>query len=350
MARTTACFALGIASFLLLGELVLQVLPVSSSTATGYYLDPNILSYPSGHSWTNSTGWDLRNPQHQRSNNAGFLAHRDFNRNPRAVALIGDSFVEASMLDADERPGQQLERAMANGRPVFAMGAPGSALLDYAERIRLAQSRYGVRDFVLLMERGDVRQSLCGSGNIHGPCLDRETLAPRTESQPPPGAIKRIMRHSALAQYVFGQLKFDPHRLWRQAVAQSRPVAPVPATDAGAPKTASAVPDLLPAAQEAVVSTFFNRIEGKVAGKLVIVLDSDRGAMYRGQAAADPMRSQFISLARSHGAIVVDTETIFRAQLARSPLKLDVSPSDAHFNALGVQLVAQAAAQALREN
>ena len=350
MSRTTACFALGVASFLLVSELVLQVLPVSSATATGYYLDPYILTYPPAHTWTNSTGWDLRNPQHQRSNNAGFLAHRDFERNSRAIALIGDSFVEASMLDADQRPGQQLERALADGRPVFTMGGPGSALLDYAERIRLAQARYDVRDFVLLMERGDVRQSLCGSGNIHGPCLDRQTLAPRTELQPPPDAIKRMMRHSALAQYVFGQLKFEPHRLWRQAVAQSRPVAPAAAIDADTSKTASAVPDLLPAEQEAVISTFFNRIEGKVAGKLVFVLDSDRGAIYRGQMIADPIRERFIAIARSHGAIVVDTEAIFRAQLARSPLKLDVSPSDGHFNALGVQLVAQAAAQALREN
>lgn len=350
MSRTATCFALGVASFLLVSELALRVLPVSTSTATGYYLDPNILTYPPGHTWTNSTGWDLRDPQHQRSNNVGFLAHRDFDRNPQAIALIGDSFVEASMLNADDRPGQQLERALANGRPVFTMGAPGSALLDYAERIRFAQSRYGVRDFVLLMERGDVRQSLCGSGNIHGPCLDPQTLAPRTELRPPPDAIKRILRHSALAQYVFGQLKFDPHRLWQQAIAQSRPVSPSPMTDAGAPKAQSKLPDLLPAAQEAVVSTFFNRIEGMVAGKLVIVLDSDRAAIYRGQAAADSVRAQFISLARSHGAIVVDTETIFRAQFARSPLKLDVSPSDSHFNALGVQLVAQAAAEALRDN
>ena len=350
MSRTAVCFVLGIASFLLVGELALRVLPVSTSTASGYYLDPNILTYPPGHSWTNSTGWDLRDPQHQRSNNAGFVAHRDFDRNPRAVALIGDSFVEASMLDADQRPGQQLERALADGRPVFTMGAPGSALLDYAERIRLAQSRYGVRDFVLLMERGDVRQSLCGSGNIHGPCLDPQTLAPRTELRPAPDAIKRTLRHSALAQYVFSQLKLDPHRLWQQAIAQSRPVSPSPIADAAAPLMQSNLPDLLPAAQDAVVSTFFNRIEGKVAGKLVIVLGSDRAAMYRGQATVDPMRARFIALARSHGAIVVDTETIFRAQWARSPLKLDVSPSDSHFNALGVQLVAQAAAEALREN
>ncbi|MDO8450868.1 MAG: hypothetical protein Q7T10_18910 [Rhodoferax sp.] len=349
MARIVFHFLLGLAGFLVFCELALQVLPVSTATATGYHLDPLILTYPPRHAWTIATGWDLRNAQNNRSNNVGFLAHRDFAPDPRAVALIGDSFVEASMLAADDRPGQQLERGLGD-RPVFTMGGPGSALLDYAERIRLAQLRYGVRDFVLLMERGDVRQSLCGSGNIQGPCLDRMTLAPRTEIQAPPSAARRILRHSALAQYVFGQLKFDPDRLWRQAIAQSRPVAvPAPETTGWwAPQAALA--DMPSPGLDAVVTTFFARIEGKVAGKLVIVLDSDRTAMYRGQPTDDAARARFIAMARAAGAIVIDTEPLFRAQLARSPLKFDVGPYDGHLNALGVRIVTQAAAEALHNH
>ena len=316
---------------------------------TGYHLDPLIITYPAQHSWTVSTGWDLRNAQRHRSNNAGFLAHRDFEVDPRAVALIGDSFVEASMLAADDRPGQQLEHALGD-RPVFTMGGPGSSLLDYAQRIGLAHSRYGVRDFVLLLERGDVRQSLCGSGNIHGPCLDRLTLAPRTETQPPPNAAKRILRHSALAQYVFGQLKFDPGRLWRQAIAQSRPVAAPLSVGVGDRAVQEAAADSPAPGLDEVVATFFARIEGKVAGRLVIVLDSDRAALYRGRPGPDAARTQFIKLARAAGAIVIDTEPLFRAQLERSPLKLDVGPFDGHLNALGVRIVTRAAAQALREN
>ena len=57
-----------------------------------------------------------------------------------------------------------------------------------------------------------------------------------------------------------------------------------------------------------------------------------------------------IAQARAAGAIVIDTEPLFRAQLARSPLKLDVGPYDGHLNALGVRIVMQAAADALRAN
>jgi hypothetical protein len=349
MARAVLHFFLGVVGFLLTLELAFNLLPVSTATAMDYYMDPVIKTYPPRHQWTVSTGWDLRNVQRHRSNNAGFLAHRDFTPDSRAVALIGDSFIEASMLDPATRPGQQLERSLGN-RAVFTLGAPGTALLDYAERIRFAQSRYGVRDFVLLMERGDLRQSLCGSGNVHGPCLDGQTLVPRTETVASPGIAKRILRYSASAQYMVGQLKANPTRLWQQVITQSRPVHPA---KVAVSVSASATPgkfDEAARAQDAVAGAFFERIKGKVAGKLVIVLDSDRAALYRGESVYDDLRARFIGMARAEGAIVVDTEPLFRAQLLRSSLKLDVGPYDGHLNALAVGLVMQAAAQALLED
>lgn len=225
MARTAFHWILGATLLLLVAEVTLRVLPVSTSSQVGYYIDPVILTYPPHHSWTVANSWDLRNSQSHRSNNAGFVADHDFQWKPEAVALIGDSLVESAMLSAPDRPGAQLEKAL-NGRPVFAMGGPGSSLLDYAERIRYASERLGVRDFVVLMERWDLRQSLCGSGNIHGPCIDGATLVARTETMAPPSLVKRILRHSALMQYVFGQLKVTPARLMHSAIAQARPVTP----------------------------------------------------------------------------------------------------------------------------
>ncbi|WP_144264463.1 hypothetical protein [Polaromonas sp. C04] len=331
---------------MLLLEIFFQLLPVSTSTETGYYIDPLILSYPPYHHWTTSTGWDLRNVQRLESNNLGYVANRDFERNANAVALIGDSFVEASMLAAPDRPGAQLERALG-GRPVFAMGNPGTALLDYAERIRFAHTHYGVRDFVVLMERGDVKQSLCGSGNINGPCLDPKTLEPRIEKLPPAGTLKRIFRHSALAQYVFGQLKFSPQQLLRQAFP------PAHGANAASSQPASGAAQMPPGQTasyvDLVTHTFFERIRPYATGRLVIVIDSDRSALAKGQLKPDPSRARFIQLARAAGATVIDTEPLFQAHFARSRLSLDVGPYDGHFNALGVSLVTQAAAAAFAQ-
>ena len=337
MARSFAFWLTGIAGFLLALELLFRILPVSTSTETGYYTDPLILTYPPHHRWTMSTGWDLRNAQTLEANNWGYAAGRDFVRNERAVALIGDSFIEASMLAAADRPGAQLERAL-DFRPVYAMGNPGTALLDYAERIRFAHEQFGVRDFVVLMERGDVLQSLCGSGNTNGPCLDPKTLAPRNETLPVAGATKRILRHSALAQYLFSQLKFNIQKIWRSKPAVLDKIPGAQALNS----PATAMPDV-----DAVSNAFFERIKPHVTGRLVIVIDSDRNALNHSQRAADPAHARFIHLAQAAGVTVIDTEPLFQAHLARSRLKLEIGPYDGHLNKLGISIFVHAAADVI---
>ena len=331
-------------------ELLFRLLPVSTSTETGYYTDPLILTYPSHHRWKRSTGWDLRGPQTVEANNMGYLASREFERNERAVALIGDSYVEASMLYAEDRPDAQLQRAL-DSRPVYAMGMPGTALLDYAERIRFAHEHFGVRDFVVLMERGDIMQSLCGSGNVHGPCLDPKTLAPGVEALPAPGMAKRIFRYSALAQYLFSQLKFTPQKLLQHArtplLSIAAQLSNLTSGSTGASLTgvsATAMPEV-----DAVANAFFARVKPHVLGRLVIVMDSDRSSLYRGKIPADAARAKFMQLASQAGAKVIDTTPLFEAQWAQFPLGFDVGPYDGHLNALGVKLITKAAADVIHQ-
>lgn len=346
MKRNVGYWLAGTLSLLVAVELVLQALPVSSATQTGYHLDPQILTYPPQQEWTTATGWDLRNPQQHRANNAGFLAEHDFVPNPRAVALIGDSFVEASMLPMSERPAAQLERALGD-RPVYALGGPGSALLDYAERIRLATTRYEIRDVVILMERTDAHQSLCGSGNIHSSCIDPKTLEARSEKRPAPGLVKSVLRHSALLQYLGGQLKIQPSLLWRQVLAQSQPVEHDRSSDNDAGMRRS--PDHTLAAQAFVAQTFFDRINGLVRGRLIIVIDANRSAIYGGSSEIDPAREQFISIARERGAIVVDSAPLLAANYKERGLKFEVGPYDRHLNTLGISILMSEAALRLSQ-
>ena len=201
---------------------------------TGFYIDPRIQTYPPHHRFRYSTGWDLRDPQLVTTNNCGFVSDRDFVRDPSAVALIGDSYAEAASLPVPDRPGAQLERALGGGRPVYAMGAAGTALLDYAERIRFAHENFGICDFVIMMERSVARQSLCGSGNVVSQCLDPTTLAPRTEVPGQPAQIKRLLRHSAFAQYLASQLKVVPSRLIGQVFTRAVPAQAAVAAVSGA--------------------------------------------------------------------------------------------------------------------
>lgn len=348
--RTAGRFLFGMLAVAVVAELALQLLPVSTATMTGYHHDPELVTYPSHHEWTSSTGWDLRNPQQLRSNAWGFAAEREFAPDSSAVALIGDSYVEASMLSPAARPAAQLELALNAGRPVYALGSPGTALLDHAQRIRLAAQQFGVRDFVLLLERSDARQSLCGSGNVQSRCLDRTTLERRIQRIPEADTVKRIARHSALAQYFAGQLKFRPSELIKATFTRTTPEL-VEAAEKSAGQSKYTVQQTLAAHRmvDAVVDAFFEDAAPHLQGRLVVVVDARRGKL-RTDAAdlIDVERARMIQRLASRGAVVVDLAPVFAAHTAASERSLEVGPYDGHMNALGVQLAMTAAAEKLQ--
>jgi len=350
MARSLYTFLLGVAALLIAAEGVLRLLPVSTATMTGYHHDAEVLTYPSHHTWQVSTGWDLRNPQAMASNNWGFVAPFDFVPEARAVALIGDSYVEASMLRANDRPGAQLQGLLGKGRSVYALGSPGTALLDYAQRVRLAAVKFGIRDFILLLEATDARQSLCGSGNVHSQCLDPERLTRRTERKPEAGSLKRIARHSALAQYVAGQLKFRPAELVRATLTRQTPDHGGVSRGASVAHEPLAAEDIARARLVAntVVDAFFADAQPYLLGRLVVVVDGNRDGPRARHGLVDIERQAMIDRLRMNGAVVVDLEPLFAMHAAGSARRLDVGPYDGHLNALGVEIAMKAAADLLQ--
>ena len=351
--RTLGFTLCGIGIALVALELLFRLLPVSTSTSAGYYIDPLILTYPPGHPFTTSSGWNLQRPQRHRANNFGFVADHDFVRNPEAIALIGDSFVEASMLPARERLAAQLESKLGT-RPVYAMGAPGTALLDYAERVRFASQRFAIHDFVLLLEHGDIAQSLCGSGNVNAECLDRKTLDPRVEKLPTPGAAKRLLREFALPQYLFSQLKLDPQH-WAATLFTRKRNAP-PATASrptgaagGAPPAtallgAGSLRDpffIEPEAIDRVLSEFFTRVKPyRNGGKLVLILTGDAPA-------GDPVRDKLIAAAKANDAEVFLAGPPLQEATRNTGMSMRVAPRDAHMNGIALETVAAGVAPLL---
>jgi hypothetical protein len=339
MARASGLMILGAAAACVLLELLFRVLPVSTSTAMDYYVDERILSYQPHHSHVAAGGWDLRHPQRLQANNMGFIASREFANDPTAVAFIGDSFVEASMLDAQDRPADQLERTLA-GRPVYAFGAPGSSLLDYAERVRFAATRFGVRDFVILIEEGDVLQAICGSGQVHGRCYDEKTGAIAPFRQGSAGTLKRILRQSALAQYLTSQLKLDVGGLlsWRpakSAEAGASPVQPAPVDRSGE--------------FAKIVDAFFTEISPHRKGRLVLILEDRTVSGMKRSELQTQARQVLVTKASEAGATVLDTGPLFRTFVSQTGLSVAVSPGDHHWNRAATALVAEQVATDFRE-
>lgn len=331
MLRNLLLMFAGAVSCVVALELVLRVMPISTYSDTGYYIDPLIITYRPHHRFRSSWGWDLHDAVNHEVNNLGFLSARDFVPDRQALAVIGDSFVDASMLPDTDRIGTQLQRLVAQ-RAVYAMGGPGSSLLDYAERLRYAAEHLQVEDFVVIVERGDIKQAYCGSGNIHGPCLERASGQPTTQLRPPPSAAQRYLRHSALLQYLLGHLRFDPAQRFGRFLAS---------LSARQPGHTGVSQEYSKAELEHVLDRFFARIERYRHGRLVMVFDCDRNALERGVAARDAARADAMAFARAHGAVVIDTEPTFRDDLAATGRYLEVSPLDGHWNRAATALVAR---------
>lgn len=335
---------LALAALLLVLEGLLRLLPVSSATLIADHAGLGIPTYPPGHAWTTSTGWDLRNAHRHRANVQGFLAAQDFQRNPDAVALIGDSFVEASMLAPEDRLAPQLAARLS--RPVYAIGSPGSALLDYGVRLQWAAREFGIRDAVLLLERGDVRQSRCGSGNNMSLCMDPRSGALVRVELPAPGLAKRILRNSALAQYLMGQLKLEPAALLANVQRQLHGAEGTPAPTHAPSGRGDELSDADRRLTDQVAAHFFAQL-ADFKGRLVLVVDADRIGMNGGGSGTDAAREYFLELARRRGLIVVDLRPTFRQHKDASDRALEVGPYDAHLNRLGLGLTARAIEGAL---
>lgn len=325
--------ALGSVAVLVALELLARALPVSTSTATGYYFDSLILSYPAHHRFTTASGWNLQNARHHNSNNVGFLSEHEFIADNHAIALIGDSYVEANMLRPVDRLDSQLEELVA--RPVYALGSPGTAMLDYAERVRFASDHFGIRDFVILMERGDIGESICGSGNVAAACLDSKTLIARVERQSAPSLLKRILRESALAQYLFSQLKLNPVGSISAWLALLQPSHPAPGNQTTLLDYANP-PD---AVTQRVLEQFFDKIKPYRTEKLILVLAP-------GWQPAPLAALQ--AAARANHVVVLDAAPLADSMLTNSGLSPFVSPSDKHLNKLALGEIANQVAPLLR--
>jgi hypothetical protein len=344
MLRRIAWVAVGALLVLASLEVLFRFLPTSTSTGTGYYIDPDIWTYPPGRIFRTSFGWGLERAQLHRANNLGFIADHDFVADVRSIALVGDSYVEASMLPPSDRIGAQLERRIP-GAPAYTMGGPGSSLLDYVERVRFAYERLETRTFVIVVERGDIIQSLCGSGNVHAKCLDPATLELSTQRMATDRRlVTNVLRESALAQYVFTNLRFSAANLAIKATAGFWPRA----TTASATPTDTKRRDR---SIDAVVETFLNRLGPYRASRFVIVLGCNLNSLrVRPPPPSDLAMVRLAEAARTWGATVVDTEPLFRAQLDKGGLSLAVSPRDAHWNSLANHILGEAIAEKLGDS
>lgn len=310
------------------------LVPVTAQDPVARF-DPNV-------DYRYSRDWNFSVVTRKRSNNYGFIQASDFQADASSplLAVIGDSFVEANVVDSGQSVTDVLDAGLAGKGRVygFAMsGAPLSQYLAYAEYARQA-FRPAAMAFVVI--GNDFDESLLevkSEGRFHYFAADGTLQRVDYAASP----AKQLLRHSALLRYVMLNLEAS-HRLGE--LAQSLRGEPFAAQAEGA-----ALDERLAASRRAV-DLFLAQLperSGLAPDAVLFVLDGVRPSLY----AADTrekaekghhglMRRYFAEQAAARGYEVLDMQPVFVRRHQLDGSRFEVAATDSHWNALGHQVVA----------
>lgn len=322
--------------FFVVIETVLQFLPVHSRIQ-GISTDslfPIVRAQPR-QEYVYSFGWDFLNVTRGRTNNVGMFNSADYAKEHPAVAVVGDSYIEARMLPYGDTLQGHLEKKLAPyGLRVFAASSGGAGLADYAGFAGMLRRELRLQALVVLVGEGDLLEVLaspdpgymgmrCEAGHVsmYGAPYRR---APRT-------LLRKIAGASALVRYAEFNLKAN---IWLHGAlnrhAESAKSIEVPT--------------------EACLSDYLQQLKSEAgldSSHILFVVDGLRGkydARHDAQRImqAEAIRGEFIALARSLGFPVVDMQPIFTHARQVERLRVDFNPRDNHWNGVGHRIAADA--------
>ena len=327
--------ALGALTAFALLECVLWLLPVSM----GPYRTDQFEKWPLQNSeprlpYSYSISWSMLNAHRGTTNNYGHIAPFDYKENSHPVLVIGDSFIESLMNEYADTLQGQLGKKMMAPESVYGLGASGLSASDYVALSRLARDEFRPVAAVLLIEDGDLSESL-------GPHLGYHYLVPDGDGlkqvyAPLHGAsvMKRIRKwigDISVYRYFQVNLQFSLHNVMKVFTPGTVPITKSdhPAKDSEAQRK---VADWLLAELPASL--------GLAPECIVLLLDSDRYAIYRPEFASarkdsPEVRRYLIEQARQLGFKTSDLDPVFRQRYATTRAKFDYWPIDRHWNKVG---------------
>lgn len=329
-----AAFTTGMLVLVLALEALLWLFPVNTRIR-GISTDrdfPIVRAQPH-QAYVYSYGWDFLNVTSGRTNNVGMFNSPDYSRGVPAIGVIGDSYIEARMLDSTQTLQGNLDRWIKPvGYRAFAASAGGAGLADYLALAATLQRELALRGLVILINEGDILNAeappTAGFAGLQ--CSEgRMSVRHVDYIKPEASALRRLAGASALMRYLDFNLKVVP---WLSTKLSGE-----------AAETGVAVHSL----DQACLVDYFqemSRHAGLVPGRIVFVMDGMRGKLDRKTESAKYLAAvqalqRFRETARSQGFEVVDMHPVFDAA-ERQGARVDFNPRDNHWNGLAHHLAA----------
>lgn len=343
---------IGIAVPLLMMEIVLRFLPVSSSTGTMAVDDRNpVIRYTPGQSFTWSKGWRFAIVNTGRINNYGFVNDQDYTRQdePGPLVVIGDSYVEAFMVPYEQTMQGRLARLLEKNGKVYSIGISGAQLAQYLAFGHYAWTEFRPRAMVFVIIGNDFDESLTkykdepGYHFFQDDGQSQDLKLVRKDYRP--SLAKRLLRRSALIRYLWGTVRIGniSSLITRRSEHEGQYVG----------NTSAQASEERIADSRRVVDRFFAELPQQVGldkSRVLFVVDAMRPAIYsesdlqRAKASYfSLMRQYFLEAARRNGYEAIDLEPRFMARHRRDGARFEFA-IDGHWNGLGHQEAAEAIA------
>ena len=349
--------------WLALAEGICRLLPVH----TGYEVQPvdaanPIVRFHPNRDFLFSRGPFLTNVNRGHVNNYGFVNDQHYETGDKRplLAVIGDSYIEAGMVPYPLTLQGRLAGQQNGNRRVYSFGSSGSSLLDYLYYAIYARQQFGAEWLVINVVGNDFDEMLLRYKQA--PAFHYFAEAPDGGLSPMlidyhPAWPRSLLRHSALARYVFFNIGsvspvvsrlthgLDQLRLWFSGpIAKANAASP-----AFVGNTASdADPERVELSQRATLWVLDHLPErvGLPASHILFLMDGYRN-YEPDQVAADrnsffgTMREFLITEGRRRGFEVQEMQEWFVRRHRRDGAVFDF-PDDGHWSAIGHEEAAKA--------
>ncbi len=344
--RFFAGLVLGAVGCLLVLEIALRFLPVYSGIRMTSGGGEQAFMHKLPHQpYVYSYGWNLANANRGMVNALGFTNSPD-SMAPGGVIVVGDSYIEALMLDFPDTLQGRLARMMPG--QVLALGTSGYGLADYLPLLETYASKFHPATVVIFIGGRDLDELLVKPlPGYNYFWLDdgvvKTRQIPYIESP-----LKEKVMQSALVRYLFYNLKVS---LWiNQLTGRFSVVKPALKADLQTNKEL----------KQRYLDYFFDRLQqiaGQYRFKPVFLLDGDRKNIYLGRLETEKSkldeveadRRLFLGYARRANMSAIDMEPLFNRHWQVNRERLDWLPMDGHWNPAAHKLAAEAIIQALKE-
>src|SRR5262245_43661040 len=207
---------IGIVGFLLLAELALNLMPVSSGLRSmPVDAEHPVFHFEPDRTYVFSHGWNFRNVNRGRVNNAGWVNDQDYRKDDAMplIAIIGDSFIEAQMVPYPQTMQARLAKALDGRFRVYSFAGSGAPLSQYLIWAQHAVRDYGARAVVINVVINDFDESHAAYRTAPGFWLyapDQNGELQLRLTPPRRGPLWSLAQKSALARYLLINLKIGP--------------------------------------------------------------------------------------------------------------------------------------------